>query len=111
MRTEWFVKAEEQKDSIANYIFERFGFNRMEQFLNEVEMTIGLIGEYPNIGAIDPLFEKRKTTYRSMIIGGLSKMVYRIDEDKDCNIYRGLLGLPTGTGNKKQLNRHRQYIE
>ena len=34
MRTEWFVKAEEQKDSIANYIFERFGFNRMEQFLN-----------------------------------------------------------------------------
>ena len=60
MRTEWFVKAEEQKDSIANYIFERFGFNRMEQFLNEVEMTIGLIGEYPNIGAIDPLFEKKK---------------------------------------------------
>lgn len=33
------------------------------------------------IGAIDPLFADRPASYRSIIINGLSKMVYRIDDD------------------------------
>ena len=33
----------------------------------------------PNIGQIDPLFEAHAATYRSVIVNGLNKMVYRID--------------------------------
>ena len=81
MKIEWFDKAEKQKDQIADYIFEKFGYNRMEQFLEEIGQTISLLCQYPNMGAIDPLFVNRNATYRSVIVGGLSKMVYLIGED------------------------------
>jgi len=35
----------------------------------------------PNIGQIDPLFSSRAATYRSVIVNGLNKMVYRVDDD------------------------------
>ena len=35
----------------------------------------------PNLGSIDPLFADRPVAYRSIIINGLSKMVYRVDDD------------------------------
>ena len=81
MKIVWQNKAEEQKDHIADYIFEYFGYKRMEQFLNEVEQTTRLINEYPNLGAIDSLFTNRQKEYRSVVIDGLSKMVYFVNED------------------------------
>ncbi|MBO4551532.1 MAG: hypothetical protein J5733_12445 [Bacteroidaceae bacterium] len=36
---------------------------------------------YPNLGKIDPLYADRSVAYRSVIINGLSKLVYRIDDD------------------------------
>ena len=35
----------------------------------------------PYIGQIDPLFEDRAKTYRSVIVNGLNKMVYYIEDD------------------------------
>lgn len=35
----------------------------------------------PGIGQIDPLFASHAATYRSIIINGLNKMVYRVDDD------------------------------
>lgn len=81
MRIVWHNKAEEQKDHIADYVFEYFGYDRMKQFLNEVEQTTQLINEYPNLGAIDSLFSNRQEEYRSVVIDELSKMVYLINED------------------------------
>ncbi|MBQ8703982.1 MAG: type II toxin-antitoxin system RelE/ParE family toxin [Bacteroidales bacterium] len=81
MRIEWYSGAETQKDKIADYIFERFGYNRMEQYLDEVERTVSMLKQYPSLGTIDSLFADRPKVYRSVIIGGLSKMVYRIETD------------------------------
>lgn len=33
----------------------------------------------PYIGKIDPLFQNRVQTYRSVIVNGLNKLVYRIE--------------------------------
>ena len=35
----------------------------------------------PGIGQIDPLFEDRSVTYRSVIINGLNKLVYRVNDE------------------------------
>ena len=35
----------------------------------------------PNIGQIDPLFANQSATFRSTIINGLNKIVYRIHGD------------------------------
>ncbi len=61
------------------YIRRRFGIERVKQFRQDVDQTVQMIMRYPNIGSIDPLFDDRPKTYRSVIINGLSKMVYSID--------------------------------
>ena len=53
----------------------------METFIEQVDKTVNMIIRYPNIGSIDPLFSDRPYVYRSVIINGLSKLVYRINDD------------------------------
>ena len=63
------------------YIRRRFGIERVKQFRQDVDQTVQMIMRHPNIGSIDPLFDDRPKTYRSVIINGLSKMVYSIDDE------------------------------
>jgi len=81
MKVEWTERAEWQRDNIANYIREQFGTKRRDKFVQEVDNTARMLMHNPNLGAIDPLFSDRPAAYRSVIINGLSKMVYRIDDD------------------------------
>ena len=63
------------------YIRRRFGIERVKQFRLDVDQTVQMVTHHPNIGSIDPLFDDRPKTYRSVIINGLSKMVYSIDDE------------------------------
>lgn len=49
--------------------------------MQEVNDTVEKLKCSPYIGQIDPLFEGYTATYRSVIINGLNKLVYRIDDD------------------------------
>ena len=66
---------------IADYIRETFGYKRKEFFLQEVRQTTKMLRRNPNLGQFDPLFDDCPIGYRSVIINGLSKMVYFIDDD------------------------------
>lgn len=66
---------------MANYIRRLFGAKRKYKFKQEVRETTNLLKRSPGIGKIDPLFEDRPQAYRSVIINGLNKLVYRIDGD------------------------------
>ena len=81
MKVIWQTQAKEARDKIADYIHRQFGIKRKTRFLQEVRQTTKLMRQSPNLGPIDPLFSDRPGTYRSVIINGLSKMVYRIDDD------------------------------
>lgn len=81
MKVEWDSKADRARESIADYICESFGAKRMRQFRREVDQAVKMIVRHPNIGPIDPLFADRPKTYRSVIVGGLSKMVYSVEGD------------------------------
>lgn len=81
MKVIWDPKATIGKRKIASYLHRRFGVNRVKSFRQEVDQTINMIVRHPNVGSIDPLFDDRPKTYRSVIISGLSKMVYFIDGD------------------------------
>ena len=81
MRYEWTDFAKEGRDQIADYIYERFGERRSMKFLDDVNEAVGMIMRHPNIGTIDPLFADRTITYRSVVVDGLSKMVYRVEAD------------------------------
>ena len=81
MKVVWTENAEWHRDQIGDYIFERYGYQRMETFIEQVDQTVNMIIRNPNIGPIDSLFSDRPYVYRSVIINGLSKLVYRIDDD------------------------------
>ena len=79
MKVIWHTKAIEGRDRIADYICQRFGTKRRTSYLQEVREATKILKSTPNIGQIDPLFADRPMAYRSIIINGLSKLVYRID--------------------------------
>lgn len=81
MRYEWTDYAKEGRDQIADYIYDRFGEKRSMKFLDDVDEAVDMILHHPSIGTIDPLFADRSVTYRSVIVDGLSKMVYHVEDE------------------------------
>ena len=81
MKIEWSNYAKDQRHQVANYIRERFGYKYKHKFIQEVDKIVRMLMQYPNLGPIDPLFADRPIAYRSVVISGLSKMVYYIDGD------------------------------
>ena len=81
MKVQWAERARMQRDEVVNYIGRQFGAKRKYKFKQEIRDTTNLLKHSPGIGQIDPLFEDRATTYRSVIINGLNKLVYRVDDD------------------------------
>ena len=86
MKISWHNEAKVGRRQVAKYIRKQFGDNRMKKFRQSVDQTVRMIMRHPEIGPIDPLFADRATTYRSVIIDGLSKMVYRVDDDDTIHI-------------------------
>ena len=66
---------------VARYVNKKFGRKARQEFMQRVKDVEKRIATQPNIGKIDPLYAARPLTYRSVIINGLNKMVYRIDGD------------------------------
>ena len=81
MKVVWDAKARKSRNQVAEYIHRHFGAKRKDMFLLEVRETTKMLKTHPNLGPIDPLFNDRPKTYRSVIINGLSKMVYFIEDD------------------------------
>jgi len=81
MKVIWKPQAKMARLQIAAYILNRFGENSKKEFLLETSDTIRLLKINPYMASIDPLFEERAKTYRSIIINRRSKMVYYIEDE------------------------------
>lgn len=81
MRSKWNSEAKASLQQIGRYIKTRFGTRAKGEFMQKVKETERLLMRYPNLGPIDPLYADRAVAYRSVNINGLSKMVYRVEED------------------------------
>ena len=81
MKVVWQEPAREGRRQVAVYIRKEFGTKRAKIFRQAVDDTVQLLMRSPYIGKVDPLFESHATTYRSIIINGLNKLVYHIDGD------------------------------
>ncbi len=81
MKVKWTYQAEEQLTQTAFYIQRCFGQKERRHFLNAVYEANALLSANPNIGAVEPLLSDRPSTYRSLIVNRLNKIVYRMYED------------------------------
>ena len=83
MKIIWQTNAKNGKAQVSSYIYRHFGIKRLKQFKQEVDRSVKMLMLHPNMGIMDPLFANRPMAYRSIIINGLSKMVYCVDNDKE----------------------------
>ncbi|MBR3521841.1 MAG: type II toxin-antitoxin system RelE/ParE family toxin [Prevotella sp.] len=81
MKVIWDPKAKKNRSQVADYIRQKFGARRKILFLQEVREVTKKLRTAPYIGKIDPLFEDRSKTYRSIIVNGLNKIVYFVEDD------------------------------
>ena len=81
MKVIWQTNALRQRTGVAEYISQEFGAKRKKRFLQEVRQVTQQLKRSPGIGQIDPLFSDRAETYRSVIINGLNKLIYRIEDE------------------------------
>lgn len=81
MKSKWHPEAKRAMLDVAHYIQAKFGTKARKDFLSKVRNEEDLLRRSPNIGLIDPLFSDRPITYRSVIINGLNKMVYYVEDN------------------------------
>ena len=81
MKIIWQEPAKTGRREVTAYIRREFGTKRAKQFRQEVDDTASRLMRSPYIGKIDPLYADRQQTYRSVVINGLNKMVYRVEGD------------------------------
>jgi plasmid stabilization system protein ParE len=81
MKAVWQEPAKVGRRQVAAYIRKEFGTKRAKIFRQQVDETIKMLICNPYIGKVDPLFDGYSATYRSVVINGLNKMVYRVEGD------------------------------
>lgn len=79
MRIVWSDEAIESVDNTADYIEDYFGVNRSIEFYDEVQEQADSLLQFPMKGPIDEDLKGGRYEYRSLGIGELSRLIYRID--------------------------------
>jgi len=79
MRIIWSDEAIESVDDTADYIEDNFGVNRSLEFYDEVQEQADSLLQFPQKGPVDEDLNGGKYEYRSLGIGELSRLIYRID--------------------------------
>lgn len=73
--------AKQQIRETARYIYIEFGKKSKDNFILELNQTKQLLETNPFLGPVEPLLSDLPSNYRSILIGHLNKMIYRILED------------------------------
>ena len=79
MKVKWTPTAKKQWRKTAKYIQKKFGDESREAFMQEVFHTSLLLGQYPNMGKIEPYLADLPRSYRSVVVSRLNKIVYYVD--------------------------------
>lgn len=79
MKVQWTEKAVLSYEHIAVYILESFGVKAKNRFVEKVALKIRLVASIPSVGKLESTFGGEDVEYRSVIVNGLSKIIYRIE--------------------------------
>lgn len=81
MKIHWHKRAAAGMQKVEQYILHSFGEKVRQDFSDEIYSSVLALADMPYMGKIDPLFEHRKLTYRSIIVRKFNKIVYYIKDD------------------------------
>jgi plasmid stabilization system protein ParE len=78
----WSDRAERAYGQIVDYIADEFGTTRAKRYATEVYKAVDKLLENPKMGQIEPLLEGGRYEFRRLVIGHLTKVIYRISEER-----------------------------
>ena len=81
MRVQWTEKALLSFERTATYIFEYFGFTVKQRFAEKVAYKVQLLTTMPDMGKVESVLGEGGTEYRSVVVDGLSKIIYRTERE------------------------------
>ena len=78
----WSKRAEKAYGQIIDYVADEFGTTRARRYTAEVYKTVEKLPESPKMGQIEPLLEGSQYEFRRLVIGHLTKIIYRVAEER-----------------------------
>jgi len=78
----WADRAERAYGQIIDYVADEFGTTRAKRYAVEVHKAVGKLTENPKMGQIEPLLEGGRYEFRRLVVGHLTKVIYRIAEER-----------------------------
>ena len=66
----------------ADYIAAEYGRRSMDKFMGKIYEVGLLLEDNPYLGPVEPLLAGRTSTYRSVVVAKVNKIVYRIMDDR-----------------------------
>ena len=78
----WSDRAERAYGQIIDYVADEFRTTRARRYTAEVHKAVGKLPDNPKMGQIEPLLEGSRYEFRRLVIGHLTKVIYRIAEER-----------------------------
>ena len=78
----WSKRAEKAYGQIIDYVADEFGISRAMKYTADVHKAINQLPENPKLGQIEPLLEGSRYEFRRLMIGHLTKVIYREAEER-----------------------------
>lgn len=75
-------EADRRIKETAEYIRTEFGRQSEQKFKYALRKVVNLLQDNPQLGPLEPLLAERASAYRSIVMGRLNKVVYRIVDDR-----------------------------
>ena len=78
----WSDRAERAYGQIIDHVADEFGATRARRYTKEVYEAVGKLQGNPKMGQIEPLLEGSRYEFRRLVIGHLTKIIYRESEER-----------------------------
>ena len=78
MIVQWTKQANSVLLQTVGYIEKEFGKKTKQKFLANIRRVHTLLKISPYMGRIEPLLQNRQSTYRSIMVGRINRIIYRI---------------------------------
>jgi plasmid stabilization system protein ParE len=82
MKVVWTEQAEEALNKTVTFIHDEFGYNAARRYVKSVYNVGNLLASNPHLGHLEPLLADLTIGYRSIVVNRLSKLIYRIVDDR-----------------------------
>lgn len=84
MQVKWTQRALRRLNIAVNYGLREFGINTALQFYKRVKSYEPLLATNPYMGKVEETLRERQVEYRSFVIHPHFKLIYYVNEKKQC---------------------------